>query len=636
MPATAIRVGIVSWNTAALLDRCLATLPAALAGCDFEVVVVDNDSSDDSAGMVAKHPGVTLIRNPANVGYARAMNQALGGTDAPVLIALNPDTEAPPGSLTRLADRLLADPGTALVGPQLVGPQLVDGHVVAQYTARRFPSLAGAAAVTFIPVRYHDRALGRRLLLEAATPPAEATDVDWVIGAVHVIRASALAGRLPYDERWFMYAEDIELCWWLHERGWRCRLEADITVAHVGNASGSQAWAGDYDRRCLDAIYDWYQRDRGSAEVRAWAALNTLGVVTRALFGSALGRDRDHVAWLWHVAPYHGRVLIRGAPPRRPSSSGGGANLGGYTAKIAPEPDGARPDAFASWRNRNAFGRRPEDGLCYSPRTMPVVDGPPPARVNLGLSGGAADSGVQDGQMRPPMQAGELHWAYDNPRDEVTVLVPPGAVRVLDVGCSTGVMAESLRRRGHRVTGIEYEPDLAEVARSRTDHLVVGDVEAMARDGSDPGGPFDCVVLADVLEHLRDPWAVTRWAARLLSADGCLVISVPNIRHAETFWTLAVRKRWPYKDVGIFDRTHLRFFARHNLVGLLGGTDLEIVELHRSYLLTHDQSRVNRAARFLGDLGTLQFIFRAEVVRSSAATAGDAAGRARPGSTPGR
>ena len=223
-----------------------------------------------------------------------------------------------------------------------------------------------------------------------------------------------------------------------------------------------------------------------------------------------------------------------------------------------------------------------------------------------------ADAGVVDGQMGPPMQDGRVHWAYDNPRDEVTVLVPPGATRVLDVGCSTGVMADALRRRGHEVTGIEFDPDLAALAGPRTDHLIIGDVEALAGRGDDPGGPFDCVVLADVLEHLRDPWTVSRWAARLLTPEGCLVISVPNIRHAETFWALAVRKRWPYKEVGIFDRTHLRFFARDNLVGLLAGTDMEITELRRYYLLTHDQSRINRVARFLGDLGTLQFIFRAE------------------------
>lgn len=307
-----VRVGIVSWNTATLLDRCLAALPAALAGTAYEVVVVDNDSADASASVATGHAGVRLIRNPANVGYGRAMNQALAGADAQVLVALNPDTEAPARSLARLVERLMDDPGVGLVGPCLV-----DDRGVAQYTARRFPSLAVAGAACLLPVRYHGGALGRRLLLEAAPQPGSPADVDWVIGAVHVIRASALRDRRPYDERWFMYVEDIELCWWLAARGWRRRLEADIVVPHLGNASGSQAWSdpGAYDERCFDAVYDWHQRDVGRGRTRALAAINALNAASRAAVAITAGRPADHLATLRRAAPYHLRVALHGAPP---------------------------------------------------------------------------------------------------------------------------------------------------------------------------------------------------------------------------------------------------------------------------------------------------------------------------------
>ena len=309
MPGVTVRVGVVSWNTAELLSRCLAALPAALAGVDFDVVVVDNDSTDDSAEVAARTPSVRLIRNPVNVGYGRAMNQALAGAAAAVLVALNPDTVPPPHSLARLAGRLLADPGVGLVAPQLV-----DSAGVAQHTARGFPSLAGAAATCLLPVRWHGGTLGRRLLLEAAPQPEGPQDVDWVIGAVHVIRASAVRGRRPYDERWFMYAEDIELCWWLALRGWRRRLEADITVPHLGNASGDQAWADGYMERCYDAIYDWYQRDVSAVGVRALAGLNAVTAGSRAAAGMVLRRSEEHVAWLRRIAPYHARVALYGAP----------------------------------------------------------------------------------------------------------------------------------------------------------------------------------------------------------------------------------------------------------------------------------------------------------------------------------
>jgi 2-polyprenyl-3-methyl-5-hydroxy-6-metoxy-1,4-benzoquinol methylase len=131
-----------------------------------------------------------------------------------------------------------------------------------------------------------------------------------------------------------------------------------------------------------------------------------------------------------------------------------------------------------------------------------------------------------------PIWNQQLHAAYDNPRPEVTAVIPIMARRILDVGCSTGQMGGALRARGHDVVGIESEPSLATEARTRLNRVVEGDVEAMAAAGADPGGPFDAVVFADVLEHLRDPWSVVRWAAGLLTEDGCMVVSVPNIRHA--------------------------------------------------------------------------------------------------------
>ena len=216
-------------------------------------------------------------------------------------------------------------------------------------------------------------------------------------------------------------------------------------------------------------------------------------------------------------------------------------------------------------------------------------------------------------ELATPMWEGEVHPAYANPRPEVAAMVPRRATRVLDVGCSTGHLGEALRAHGHHVTGIEYEPALVAEARKRLDKVVEADVEALATTGNGFDGEFDCIVFADVLEHLRDPWAVVRWGERHLAAGGAMVVSVPNIRHAETFWTLAVRGWWPYKEVGIFDRTHLRFFARRNLPELFDGTELEIREVRRVYRLrTNMNAKINRVARYLGDLGTLQFVLRAE------------------------
>jgi N-acetylglucosaminyl-diphospho-decaprenol L-rhamnosyltransferase len=295
---TQVRVGIVSWNTAELLGRCLAALPAALAGLDAEVVVIDNDSADGSADVAAdvaaRSPTVRLVRNRTNVGYAKAMNQALAGTDATVLIALNPDTEPPRGSLAVLVDRLLSQPDVGLVAPRLVGP---DGRL--QHSVYRFPSPAVTAAVCLVPTRWQRGRIGQHFWLEGSAPHDRPADVDWPIGAVHVIRSAALGSRQPYDERWFMYVEDIELCWWLARNGWRRRLEADVAITHVGNASGAQAWGESRSARYYAATYDWYARDRGAGAARRWAVSNTLGLSLQlALRGFA------------HLAGYRGQAAL--------------------------------------------------------------------------------------------------------------------------------------------------------------------------------------------------------------------------------------------------------------------------------------------------------------------------------------
>jgi methionine biosynthesis protein MetW len=148
--------------------------------------------------------------------------------------------------------------------------------------------------------------------------------------------------------------------------------------------------------------------------------------------------------------------------------------------------------------------------------------------------------------------------------------IPDGA-RVLDVGCATGYLAAELTRRGCTVDGVEVDPVAAEQARAHCRAVVVGDLEAPFTHAEVgrmlAGARPDVVVCADVLEHLRDPWAVLAWLKTLLAPGGRAVISVPNIAH----WTARralLRGRFDYADYGLFDRTHLRFFTRASVAEL--------------------------------------------------------------------
>ncbi len=209
---TRVRVGVVAFECADALRDCLAALPAALEGLDAEVVVVDNASTDGSAD-VAEAAGATVVRADRNEGYARGMNRALAGTDAPVLVALNPDTVPPPGSLARLVAELEGRPDVALVAPRLVHP---DGRV--QHSVHRFPSLGLALVANLVPATWVPRRVRDRLWLPGAVRPDRSGPCPWATGAVHVLRAAALPDP-PYRERWFMYVEDVDLCARLAEPG---------------------------------------------------------------------------------------------------------------------------------------------------------------------------------------------------------------------------------------------------------------------------------------------------------------------------------------------------------------------------------------------------------------------------------
>lgn len=310
-----VRVGIVSWNTIDLLDRCLSALPAALGSLDAEIVVVDNASRDASAERAEGHPGVTVVRNQTNEGYARAMNRALAGTSAPILVALNPDTEPAPGTLHALVLRLRADDTLGLVAPRLLNSDGTDQH-----TVYRFPSLAVAAAVAFLPGRSQRSWAGRRWWLEGFSDHRRGCDIDWAIGAVHVIRRSALDGAPPYSERWFMYVEDLELCWRLQEQGWRRRLEGDIAITHVGNASGAQRWGDQRTSLWLEATYDWYQIAHGRPAMNRWATLNIVGLIWLIGRRTAISvvrpqernRARSQVRQFVEVLPQHARIFAKG------------------------------------------------------------------------------------------------------------------------------------------------------------------------------------------------------------------------------------------------------------------------------------------------------------------------------------
>lgn len=165
---------------------------------------------------------------------------------------------------------------------------------------------------------------------------------------------------------------------------------------------------------------------------------------------------------------------------------------------------------------------------------------------------------------------------YSFERPEVCACVPGTAKTILDVGCASGRLGAALKKRQDCVVvGVEYEPEIANEARYLLDDVIVGDIEEKV--GTLPSDYFDCIVLADVLEHLRSPEAVLQKLSRTLKDTGTIVASIPNVRHWSVLRPL-LEGDWNYEDAGILDRTHLRFFTRKSIQKLFADCGYTIRE----------------------------------------------------------
>jgi SAM-dependent methyltransferase len=172
----------------------------------------------------------------------------------------------------------------------------------------------------------------------------------------------------------------------------------------------------------------------------------------------------------------------------------------------------------------------------------------------------------------------ELAPYYLHARPEILERIPTGAGDILELGCAAGVLGYAVKsRQACRYVGVELDPFAARIAANALDQVEVFNLDAAEL----PFGPgtFDCVVCADVLEHLKDPWGVLGQLFALLRPGGRIVVSIPNIRNLGVV-AQQLAGDWVYQDAGILDRTHLRFFTRRSFERALVEAGFEINSQH--------------------------------------------------------
>jgi hypothetical protein len=246
-------VGIVSYRSRELLRACLESLHAHAPSRPMRIVVVDNDSRDGSAELARSFPGVEAIEAGANLGFSAATNRAIARGDAPYFLALNPDTQLHAGVLETLLDVMDANPQIGICGCRLEREDGTFDHAA----KRSFPTPLGALA--------HFTHVGRRARAPAAlaqyrAPDIERGRVDAVNGAFMLIRRAALEEVGAFDEGYWLYMEDLDLCYRFVQAGWTVWYEPSVTATHVKGGSSGQNRTFRVNRAFHYGMYRFYRQ----------------------------------------------------------------------------------------------------------------------------------------------------------------------------------------------------------------------------------------------------------------------------------------------------------------------------------------------------------------------------------------
>jgi len=278
----------VSFNSRDCLPDCVRSLRSE--GVD-DVVVVDNASADGSVETVlAGDPDVTIVATGANLGFGSGVNRGVEVATGDYLLVMNPDTVVEPGTVKALSGALDRDAGLVAVGPRIDN---VDGTLYP--SVRSFPSLGVATGHAFLGLVWPTNPFTRRYRMLDWDHERAAPDVDWVSGAAMLVRRSAFEAVGGFDEGYFMYVEDVDLCWRFGQAGWRIGYEPAGRVVHAVGASSRMA-----PYRMIAAHHRSLLRFATKTSPGPRRAL-------LPLVAAGLGL-RTGVAWLHHVAGHIGAV----------------------------------------------------------------------------------------------------------------------------------------------------------------------------------------------------------------------------------------------------------------------------------------------------------------------------------------
>jgi len=277
---------ICSWNTCEILDDCLQSIYQHPPNVTFEVWVVDNASKDSSVQMVkSKYPQVRLIENSQNVGFAGANNQAIQQSQSQYVLLLNSDTLVYPGTFDYLLDFLISHERVGAAGSRYLNP-----NGTLQRSCYPFPTIS--------------RELWRLLKLDILSPYGtysmnswpvdQARPVDILQGASLILKRAAIDEVGILDETYFMYSEEVDLCYRLKKAGWDLYWVPQSVILHYGGQSTKQI-SEEMFLQLYKSKLLFFKKHYGAFATELYKIVLTIASFVRVVGGSILGRiDHKH------------------------------------------------------------------------------------------------------------------------------------------------------------------------------------------------------------------------------------------------------------------------------------------------------------------------------------------------------
>jgi GT2 family glycosyltransferase len=323
MANVGVAVIIVNWNTRELLESCLRSVAESFQGVAHAVCVVDNGSTDGSAAMVRqKFPAARVVENAGNAGFARACNQGVAAIpESDYVLFLNPDTRISSGAVTELLGALDRHPDMGAATCALVDP------------AGRFQKAQGHRLPTVLTA-FHQYLFLNRLLSDRIFPgvywarrPNRPQTVQWISGALFLVRRKAMGKGPFFDESYFLYGEDLEASLVLRRAGWALLFVPNVEAVHHLKGGVRKSPPSVFQSQVQGPLI-FLRRHTSPGVFQAVRALMALGFILRGLAsgaGHALGpRDRSPGSWTYpwrHLADlWRGQGKPAGVPMGRPAA----------------------------------------------------------------------------------------------------------------------------------------------------------------------------------------------------------------------------------------------------------------------------------------------------------------------------